>query len=245
MPLRRVLFCFFFYFPLFANDLKIFTEELSPYNYVKNGVITGISTIFLKKIMQENKTFIKDSQIVLVPWQIGYEAVLKTPNTMIYSMAKFQHREKLFKLVGPIDTLIVGIIAKKSRKIQIKTPNDFNKYTIGVLHKTTAEMFLQNLGVSDKSLDRFSNINSQLKKLAADRIDMVAFGYEKMCFIQKKLGINPKNYELVYILKKAELYFAFNKQTENKYIKKLNQIVSRLKKEGFIKKIKQNYGLFQ
>lgn len=243
MYLKKVWLFIFFCFSLFASDLKIFTEELPPYNYVDNGVATGISTLFLKKIIQVNNTPIKDTQIILEPWQIGYETVLEMPNTMIFSTAKFQNREKLFKWVGPIDTLIVGVIAKKSRKIKIKSPQDFNKYTIGVLHKTTAEILLQNLEVADNSLDRFSNIQSQLKKLATDRIDMVAFGYEGMCFVQKNLGIDPKKYELVYVLKKADLYFAFNKQTKNEYIEKLNQIAARLKKQGFIKKIKQEYGL--
>lgn len=226
-----------------SSELKVYTEELPPYSYVKNGIVLGISTRFLQEIMIKNKTPIKNSQIILGTWQMGYDAVLNDKNSMIYSTARFEKREKLFKWVGPIDTLIVGAIAKKSRKIKIHSPEDFNQYTIGVLHKTAAEQLLKNLGVADKHLDRFSNIHSQLKKLAFDRIDMVAFGYEGIRCVQRDLGLNPDEYELVYILKKADLYFAFNKQMDDKYIENLNKIAVELRKEGFIQKIKQECGL--
>lgn len=232
--------CIFF---AFGSELKIYTEEMPPYNYMHNGTVLGISTRFFQEIMKEHKTPIKNSQITLGTWQVGYEAVLHDTNSMIYSAARFEKREDLFKWVGPIDTLIVGVIAKKSRKIKIDSPEDFNRYTIGVLHKSAAEQLLKNLGVKDEHLDRFSNIHSQLKKLAFDRLDMVAFGYEGMRFVQKDLGIDPNEYELIYTLKKADLYFAFNKESDEKYIKELNEIAAKLKAKGFIQKIKRGCGL--
>ena len=243
--MKFFLFLVIFFGFGYAQELRIYTEELPPYNYTKNGEVVGVSTIFLQHIMKEYGEELKKEEISIGSWSRGYEEALKEKNSMIYSTARTQEREKLFAWVGPIDQLIIGVIAKKSKNIKITSPKELNSYKIGTLHRTAAEQLLREVGVDEKNLDRFANIKSQLKKLEKDRVDLVAFGYEGMKFVQRELGIDTQKYELVYVLKKADLYYAFHKDTDKKFIEDLNKIVQKLhqSKEYSVKAIKESCGL--
>ena len=98
------------------------------------------------------------------------------------------------------------------------------------MHDTAAEMMLLNLGLKITDLERFSNPQAQLKKLAEGRIDMVAFGVEGLYFMLKDAGFNPSDYETVYILKEADLYFAFHKDTDDGLIAQLNTTLKSIQK---------------
>ena len=98
------------------------------------------------------------------------------------------------------------------------------------MHDTAAESMLLQLGIKTTDLERFSNPQSQLKKLNDGRIDMVAFGVDGLYFMLKEAGCNPEDYETVYVLKEADLYFAFNNQTDDDIINQFNQVLKSIKK---------------
>lgn len=213
-----------------AIVFKVYTEQLPPYNYMEDGKVLGRSTELLKELFEKTGHTIYQNNINLTAWSRGYHEAQNTKNTLIYSVARTPERENIFKWVGPIDKLAVGLVAKKSSHISIKTTESFNNYTIGVMHDTAAEMMLLNLGLKISDLERFSNPQAQLKKLAEGRIDMVAFGVEGLYFMLKDAGFNPSDYETVYILKEADLYFAFHKDTDDGLIAQLNTTLKSIQK---------------
>ncbi len=226
--MKLIIFIFCFLSSVFAQEFSIHTEEMPPYNYKKDEKVRGLSTLFLERIMMQNKTPINVSKIHLTSWSRAYKDTLKNENGILYSAARTPEREGLFKWVGPIDRMQIGLIAKKSKNIKINSVQDLNKYKIGTMSATAAEHMLLNLGVEEKNLDRFSYIESQLKKLAADRVDIVAFSYQAMKFLLEKLELKPDEYELIYTLKEVELYYAFNKKSDDKLIENLNNIIIKL-----------------
>lgn len=213
-----------------AETFKVYTEQLPPYNFLENGKVVGSSTELLRDLLEKSGHKVYQDKINLVPWSRGYHEAQNTENTILYSVARTLERENLFKWVGPINKLTVGLIAKKSLMAKNLTPACLTNYTIGVMHDTAAESMLLNLGIKITDLERFSNPQAQLKKLNDGRIDMVAFGVEGLYFMIKDAGFNPADYETVYVLKEADLYFAFHKDTDDKIIEQLNQILKTIKK---------------
>ena len=207
---------------LVAQTFTVYTEHLPPFNYLENNQVVGSSTQLLEKLLQERGHKIAQAKINLTSWARGYHEVLYTPHTILYSMARTPEREHLFKWVGPINTLSIGLIAKKSSHVAISKPECLHNYTIAVMHDTAAEKLLLERGMKAEKLERFSNVTSQLKKLHEGRVDAMAFGIEAMYTMLEKEGINPLEYETVYILSKSELYFAFHKETDNAIIEELN-----------------------
>lgn len=213
---------------LSAHVFHVYTEQLPPFNYIENTQVVGTSTRLLEALLSKSGHTIANGKINLVPWSRGYHEVLTTKNTILYSMARTSEREELFKWVGPINKLTIGLIAKKESKVVIKESSCLNNYTIAVMHDTAAESLLKNLGMKSENLERFSNPLAQIKKLQEGRVDVMAFGVEGMYMMLNNAGIDPTLYETVYVLKQSDLYFAFHKETDDALISKLNEILKTI-----------------
>ena len=59
--------------------------------------------------------------------------------------------------------------------------------------------------------------------------------------IMKKLGINPKDYQVVYRLQENGLYFAFNNDTSNDLIVKVQQAFDSIKASKEYDQIRKKY----
>jgi polar amino acid transport system substrate-binding protein len=220
------------------------TENYPPFNFIDNGKLEGISVdlmvLMLKKLNYEQS---RDS-IRLLPWTRGYQNLLKKKNTCLFATTRIEEREKLFKWVGPISSTTISLIARKDKKIKINSVKDIMKYKIGVVRDDIGEQLLINAGIELKKLDRLESVDATLmsiKKLNKDRIEVWSYEENVAKWEIKRMGFNPDEYEIVYILKKGELYYAFHIDTPNSLIQKFQTALDELKKDGTHQKILDKY----
>lgn len=195
---------------------------------MEKGEVSGKSTHLLKELFHASGDAIENDTIVLLPWARGYHDVLNTKNTMIYSTLRTAEREALFQWVGPIGQMTLGVIAKKRKHIRISDASMLSRYKIATIPDTGSERILVTLGVPLESFDRFANATSQVKKLAENRVDAIAYSIDGAYEILQEMGCDIEDYEVVYLLKQSDLYFAFNKQTDPKRIEHLNATLKTL-----------------
>lgn len=218
----------FLSFSLCAEVFKVYTEQNPPYNFLENGKVSGQSTTLVERLFAQCGHHMVDNSIHLIPWARGYHEVLHENNTMIYSMVRSPDREELFQWVGPIGKMTLAIIAKKSSQLSVATPSVLHRYKIGTIPDTASEKALLSLGFRTDELERFANVPSQFKKLKENRIDAIAFSVEGAFLLLKEMGCNVADYEVVYVLKESDLYFAFNKETNPKLIASMNKTLKTL-----------------
>ncbi len=224
------------------DDFKMMTENYPPYNMKVDGQLQGISIDLWAKMlpMIGSKKGIKD--IELLPWARAYDIVQKEKNTALFAMFRTPAREKMFKWVGPIDSSVIGLIARKDKNIVINSLQEVKKYKIGTVKDDVAELLLIEKGVDKKELDSLSGTNSILKsirKLNYGRIDLFAYiNNIKEWSIE---GVNPNDYEVVYVLQRQELHFALHKQSSDLLIKKLQMALDELKTSGIYDEILKKY----
>lgn len=211
------------------QNLTIMTEKLPPFNFDQNGEVVGISADLLVMAMEKAGAPIARADIRLMPWPRAYQAVQEKPGTVLFSMARTEQRENLFKWVGPIQELSIGLIAPKSKQIKIGTIEDAKKYKIGTIREGAPEQLVIQAGIPEESLDRIADPALNIKKLQAGRIDMFAFNVPTTFYMMLQAGMDPIDYEVVYTLKKTALYYAFHKDTDDAFIQKLNAAVAALK----------------
>lgn len=229
MIFRFLLLSSVLFSTLFSQSFEAYTENMPPYNYVTKDSVKGCSTHLLKEMLQVAGYSLK-KDILTMSWAKSYDIVLHKNNSLLYSTARTKAREDKFQWVGPIDTMQVGIMAKKSKNIVIGQIHDLNSYSIAVLPRSLAEEELLRLGVREGNLDRFALIASQLKKLRDGRVDMLAFSIPAIKHLMQDLNMDVDKYEVVYTIKEIDLYFAFNKDVDAKIIKELNLILADIKK---------------
>jgi len=226
---------------VYASGWEVMTEELPPFNYSENGKVVGISADLLVEICAKAGVSIERSDVKILPWARAYNTVQNKDRSVLFSMARTEQREKLFKWVGPIYQLEIGLIAPKKAGIQIASASDLKKYRIGTVIEGAPEQLLVKQGMELARLDRLSNPENNIKKLAAGRIDMFSFNVPTAKHLMKKQGLNIDDYETVYSLKKAELYFAFNQEVSAKTIEALQDALKSLKENGDYARIVAHY----
>ena len=217
-----------FVLSLNAEVFKVYTEQNPPYNFLENGKLKGFSTLLLEQLFQKSGHQIFGNTIEVLPWVRGYDQVLHEKNVVLYSMVRTPEREALFQWVGPIGKMTLGVIAKKNSHIMIATPDALHRYKIATIPDTASGRALLENGFRLEELERFSNVASQLKKLKENRVDAISFGVEPTLKLLQDLGSDASEYEVVYVFKESDLYFAFSKETDLNLIAELNETLKTL-----------------
>jgi len=166
-----------------ADHWTIMTEHLPPYNFEENGVVRGISTDILIRIMQRLGYDTKRSDIQLLPWSRAYKLLQITPNSMLFSMVRTEQREPLFKWVGPLIRFDLGLIALKTKHITIDAIEDVKQYRIGAVRDGAPEQILLKQQVKPENIDSVTSAEMNIRKLSSGRIDLFAYSIEPAYFI--------------------------------------------------------------
>ena len=213
-----------------VSSMLVMTEELPPFNFMEGDSVTGISTEVVRHIFRDAGLTMKPENIQLYPWARAYHIIKYTPETALFSMARTAEREKLFNWVGPLLNVTIGVVAKKNRKIKIQTVDDFKSYRIGTVRDGAPEQLLIKAGVSLKNLERLALPEQNIRKLSTGRIDLFVFSVQTIKYKMIKLGIDPSDYETIYMLKKPSLYLALHKNTDPRLVARLQESLDKLKK---------------
>lgn len=222
------------------NDFKIMTETYPPYNFKEGGELKGIAVEMMGEILKDigsSKT-IKD--VKLLPWARAYKDCMAHTSTCLFSMTRTEERSKHFAWAGPISPTRVVVIAPKG-KVRIANDVDLKKYKFGVVIDDIGEQLLKDKGVDKEKLEGVSQLKINLKKLEKGRIDAIAYEENVAFYTIKSLGMNPADYETVYVLKEGELYFAFNIKEKKEVLDKVQKAVDKLKEDGRKQKIMEKY----
>ncbi len=234
---------------LFTNSIadtkiKIFTEHYPTHNMKVAGHLTGRSVEILDAMFKQMKSKQSIKEIKLTNWSRAYSVAQKIPNSMVFSTARVDFRENLFKWVGPIYKTKTGLIAHKSKKIVIDSISDLNNYKINTILRDVSEQVLLKRGVDKKNIrhiDAKDAISQSFKKMASGNIDMFAYNIDIAFNNAKKMGFDTAEYEVVYKIANSELFYAFNKKTDDKIIQKWQKALDTIKENGIYDKIINKY----
>jgi polar amino acid transport system substrate-binding protein len=240
LKIMIVLSVFVFISALQAQKLIIMTEIFPPYQFKdKNGKLIGIAVDIVKAIQ---KKIGDKNKIKVYPWARANKILDLKKNAVLFSMMRTPQRETLYKWVGPIDRMELVFFKKKGSKITLKSIEDAKKVAkIGVTKNVANCEILKNRGF--KNLDiLIGNDYKNIYKLIKGRIDLwpsikaAGLYYAKNLKKKNQIEIIPHIY-----LAEGDLYIAFNKNADEKIIKKWQIAFNELLNDGTINKIKKRY----
>ena len=214
------------------SDIEFITENFPPYNFQEQGVAKGIVVEVLLQAANEAGHQIDRKDIYFKPWARGYNRALQGPMVMLFAMARTPKREDQFQWVGPILQTRVVLLAKKSSHISINNAQDLSEYSIGVVRDDAGEQLVRALLLNklpNKVLQQSAKPQDLIKKLAYERIDLLAYEETVSRDIIKMLGFVNSEYQVVYVLKKTTSYFAFSKDVPKNLVNDLQTGLDRLK----------------
>ena len=83
-----------------------------------------------------------------------------------------------------------------------------------------------------KNLERLALPEQNIRKLEAGRIDLFVFNVQTAQYMMLKLGIDPDDYETVFLLKNPKLYLALHKDTDRMVVNRLQASLDGIKRPG-------------
>ena len=229
-------------FPIIADannlikTIILTTEDMPPYSTRVSGKDNGLPTDPLTGISIDivNELFARaniEHQILIYPWLRSFTITINNHNHAVFSTTRNQQREKLFKWVGPIANNDWVVFSKKTADFDIQSINDLSNYTVGGYQGDALSLYLEKQGIN---VDKAPADKLNLQKLKYGRIDLWIAGNLVGAYRADKAGIEVKH---VFTFKESDLWIAFNINTDDKIINKLNDILNIMKEDGSINKL--------
>ncbi len=227
---------------VFAETIKVVTEELAPYNYTEKGVLTGFCTEIVQAILKEINI---QGDFQSMPWARAYDSALRNENVLIYSIGRTPQREMLFKWVGPIAPANNYLFALASNNIKISQLADAKKYQIASVNADVGEQFLESQGfLKGKNLQSSVKYQLNYEKLKLRRVDLWVMNEMAAYHLVRQAGDDPaKILVRAYKLQLSEngYFIAFSHKTSDKVIDRFNIGLENIKKKGIFDLIKKKW----
>jgi polar amino acid transport system substrate-binding protein len=222
-----------------ARALQMLTEEYPPFNYTENKQLTGLSSQVVAEMGQRAKV---PMTFAVMAWPDAYEQTQRKPETCLFSTARLENRERVFKWVGPLATNAWGLFAKSGFKDPITTLADARPFRIGGVTDDAKVMWLRDNAVTnivtakeDKQIPPMLTLDR--KQLNA--VDLWITGI----YAQKAVAAaaNVKDVKLVLKVNEQSLWLACHPGVADTTIKALSEALAAMKKDGAYNKIAENY----
>jgi len=219
-----------------AAPLKLVTEEYPPFSYREAGAYKGASVDQVDLLMKD--AGLKYS-VEMMPWAHAL-ALAQTQNmTCIFTTVHNQERDKHFKWVEPLLVDRTVLIRRSGSGINPGTLAEATKFVVGTQRGDfTADLLKEK---NFPKVDLASDFNLTLKKLLADRIDLMPVSekyYDKL----KREGVHV---ETVLLLTEQVYSIACNKSVADQDIARMQTSLNRLIHDGTQDRLFRQYGLDQ
>ncbi len=219
------------------EKLSIITCEAPPLSYTVKDKVSGPAVDIVRSIQKRLNT---NEKIHVYPWSRGYSMLKDQPNVVLFSTTRTMKREKMFKWVGPIVERRFSFHAKKASKIEINNLEDAKEYHIGVVRNSNNEQFLISNGF--KEIQRVTLEKQNLRKLLENRIDLWYTDTAQSSGLMANSS-QEESIEEVFFVHKSRSYYAFNKKIPDSIVKRWQDTLDDLRKDGTILDILKKYKL--
>lgn len=227
-----------------AQDITVVTfPNYYPYNFEKDGKVTGMSSEVVNAVLERAGIAAK---VKVYPFVRAYKTAAHEENVLIYSIARIEERERLFKWIGPIAPLDDYFLfrLKKRGDLVIRSLEDAKKYKIGVTRNSIEQQFLERQGFEvGKNLEVVTETTQNYRKVLTNRIDFCMGTPLSVSAQMEALGLPFAELEkaLLLIEQKEGLYMAFGRPTPDGLVNQVREAFEEIRAEGMADRIAEKY----
>jgi len=225
-----------------AAELVIACEDnLPPFSTGPAGQEHGIVVEIVRQLIQDLG---RHDSIHLYPWNRVYTMGQNEPNTLVCAMARTPERESLFQWIGEVihsPPVLFGLSDNSAHLPQDGNLDDYRHFTIGVLHGSYQEKYLQEHGFT--ALEPFANYGQGYQMLRAGRIDLWAANQLTALSTVRQMHDDPARYlHTVFTFHDLPqgMSMAFSLGTPKATVEAFRKALSSLKHDGRYQRILSN-----
>jgi polar amino acid transport system substrate-binding protein len=202
-----------------AAPLQIFTEHNPPFNFVEGKDIKGTATDAVRAMLAKAGV---EATIAIGKWDEAYTKTQTAANTCIYSTARLDSREKIFKWFGPVASTTWALYGLPTFDKKIEATRDARFFKIGGVKNDAKADFLRAEGVSAiREAEQDKDNPALLLKPKGDptAIDLWITSSHSAKAMAAAAGV--KELKEVLVVRKQDLYLACNPRTDKAILEKL------------------------
>lgn len=151
-----------------AETVHFVTEEYPPFNFTKDGAITGIS---IDQVHAIAKGAGVDYTIEIMPWARAFALAEHQPMHCAFTATHTEERHDRFRWVEPLVQDVMVLVKRRDGGIDAHTLEEAVKLRIGAQRDDFAIGLLAARGFRD--IDLAADIDITLGKLLSGRIDLM------------------------------------------------------------------------
>lgn len=217
-----------------AGPIRFVTEEYAPFNYSKDGEITGIA-VEQVRLMAEAAGI--DYSIDIMPWARAFALAESQPMHCVFTTGYNRERAPRFQWITPLLKDQMVLLKRKGDPRAPKTLVEAREFRIGSQRGDFAVEALEQVGF--ENIDLATDIELTLGKLLSGRIDLMPTSiktYERM--------VSEGHPVEKAMLMAGQVYgIACHKDMPADLLTRLQQALDRLILEGRQDRIFTAYGL--
>jgi len=211
-------------------DLEFVTEEFPPLNFKnKNGLADGFGSELVREILRRNDL---NAPLTVLPWARAYKLTQSKANVGLYCAVRSDEREKLFQWIGPIGSITSMLYATPESDLRPASLADA-KTARGViaLREGYSAQMLRRLGFNNLVL---ANNNTEAVRLLTTGGDNTYLLISSLTIPETlaKLGLPELAIKPVLVVTKKQLYIAFSLDTSPAVIKRFQDTLDEMKRDG-------------
>jgi len=218
-----------------AQSITFLTEQNPPFNFAQGGKPAGISTDIVNEMVRRAGV---TGRFEILPWDSAFRRAQTDKDTCLYSTARLENRESLFRWIGPIAVNKWVLVAKSDFPGTIKSDADARKYRIGAVKTDAKAEFLRSKAITNIfESDSEEQIPPRLflKKDDPARIDLWVSGLYAYKAVAEKAKVT--GVKMVYAVGEQQLFVACSPRTADGAFKKLDTAVQSMRKDGSWRKL--------
>lgn len=209
-----------------------YTESYPPSNYLEDDKLVGASVETLKLMWKDMD--VVEQPIIVVPWARGYRNTLNKPLTMLFSMSKTKHREKLFKWVGPIFTDTHVLISLTDFADEINKMEESFNYKVAAVRDDISDIKLRETDFPVENIVKVTKLEQALQMVKSKRADLMILTSESLMQLTKQNNLNPDEFKEVWTVSTNQNFYAFNKSTPDLIIAQFQQAFDNVQDERLV-----------
>ena len=202
--------------------------------------LTGICIDIVKEIQ---KRIGNEKEIKIFPWNRAYNMTLKKDDFALFSTARSEEREALFKWVGPLVPLEFVMYKRKDDTKIYRTLNDAKAAkAIAVTKNVISEQFLRKEGFQNLQVEIGKSGEENVQRVLRGEAQLYSNGYISGHYLIKKLHLETKIVMTQMApLFKSTLNIAFNINTPDEVISLWQTTLDEIRSDGTYDQILNNY----
>lgn len=229
----------------FSQAINVVTEELPPFQIVKNGQPDGFATEIVKACFERAGL---EYTITVYPWARAYNIALAKGNTCIYSIVRSPGREDKFKWSAVIARTRATLFTyKKNAFPPPSTIEEAKKHTLVTARDDAIHQYLLKKGFTPEDNLFVVNTPKEVFRAISSFSDVSLTVLDNLTLPYRALDANISPDDLTALFDIPDLlleqWVAFSKDTPDDIVTRFTDAYTSLEKDGTISKIKKEWNV--